>query len=560
MASGNLSPRQKMIGMMYLVLTALLALNVSKEILDAFVTINNGLETTKVTFDGKLSQTYAAFQASYNENPEKYGDAWDDAQVLKQQSDDLVSHIDKIKAKIIGETEGVEDPLSLIGTNEMGVDTVLGLRYVEGRDNYDTNTNIMVGSEPAKPKTNDAPDGNNYRAAVLKDKLTQYGDDLKTMIGDGNPSLKKSLDSLFTYPEKMKDASGTVTNWESMNFYHVPLAATVAILSKLQADVRNAESDVLNHLFADVEAASFKFTTLKPVVLPEKTYVLEGDTFRAEVFLAAYDETKPPTVLLGPEGAEVDSTSLEIKGGEPEKLPTRAGKGVVKLPARGVGEKHWEGVIKFKGPQGTKTYPYDINYEVAKPALVVSPIKMNVLYRGVENPIAISVPGISANKLKPTMTNGTLTKRSDGTYIATNLGGQREAVVNVSAEIDGQTQRMGDFTFRVKNVPDPKAKFAGKTAVDNTVGRAELKAALGVIADLEDFEFDLKFPVTSFDLAVITGGEVKTLSSNNNRLTPQMQELLDNVRRNQVILVENIKAKAPDGTIRKLGGINLKIR
>ena len=100
MAGGKETPRQKMIGMMYLVLTALLALNVSKEILDAFITINGGLETTKATFEGKLGSQYAGFAASYNENPEKYGEAYQKAQSLQQQANDLVAHINLIKAKI----------------------------------------------------------------------------------------------------------------------------------------------------------------------------------------------------------------------------------------------------------------------------------------------------------------------------------------------------------------------------------------------------------------------------------------------------------------------------
>lgn len=555
MAGGKETPRQKMIGMMYLVLTALLALNVSKSILDAFVTINNGLETTKVTFDGKLNATYAAFENSYNENKEKYGDAWQKAQELRTTANALIHHIDLIKAKTIAETEGLAME-EVIAPGATGVDTVLGLQYVNGRDNYDANTNIMIGSEPANPKTDDAPDGNNYRAAVLKQQLQQYGEKLQAMV-QNNPDLASSIDSLFSYPEVMKDASGTKTNWEALNFYHVPLAATTSILSKLQSDVRNAESDVLNNLFAGVEAASFKFTGLREVVVPEKTYVLEGDTFKAEVFLAAYDETKPPTVILAPKDAKVENG--EIVGGEGTELPTKNGKGIVRIPANSIGQKTWEGVIKFKGPTGVTTYPFSLDYEVAKPSAVVSPIKMNVLYRGIDNPVAISAPGISAENLRPQIDNGSLVPQSDGTYIVRNLKSGTKATVTVMAEMDGKTKKVGSFDFRVKSVPDPVASFAGRTAVDNTVPAAQLKAALGVAAELKDFEFDLKYPITSFDLVTIIGGEAKTLSSNSAYLTPDQKALLQQLRRNQVVIVENIKAKAPDGTIRKLGSINLKV-
>ena len=560
MAGGKETPRQKMIGMMYLVLTALLALNVSKEILDAFITINGGLETTKATFEGKLGGQYAGFAASYNENPEKYGEAWQKAQSLQQQANALVAHINTIKAKTIAQTEGLEMD-QVMGKNQYGLDTILDLKYVNGKDNYDDNTNIMIGAEPDKPKENDNPDGNNYRAAILKTKLVEYGDNLKAMVAD-NPSLVASLDSLFTYPEKVKDASGTVTNWESLNFYHVPLAATTTILSKLQADVRNAESDVLGHLFADVEAASFKFTELVPIVLPEKTYVLENDSFRADVFLAAYDNTNLPIVELAPYGTEVDSVTKEFSGEAQAVEIGSDGLGKLRLPAQGVGDKHWEGVIKFKSPTGGGyiPYKYEVEYEVAKPSLVVSPTAMNVIYRGIENPISISVPGISLDDLEATISPGRLTKKSSGNYVAVVPGGSGStATVSVSANVDGNRKPMGKFEFRLKSVPDPVAKFAGKTPADGTAKKAELTASLGVIADLKDFVFDLKYPIKSFDLTVIKGSTVKTLSSSNNRLTGDQKELLGSVRRNNIVIVENIKAQAPDGTIRKLGSINLRV-
>ena len=521
--------------------------------MDAFVTINNGLETTKLTFDGKLGNQYQGFAASYNENPEKYGDAWTKAQKLRKEANDLIHHIDLIKAKCIAET--AELPMDkVIAKDEMGSDTILDLRYLEGKDNYNVNTHLMIGAEPESPKMDDNVDGNNYRGGVLKNELMDYGKSLKAMVPE-NKTLVANIDSLFSYPEKIKDASGTVTNWESLNFYHVPLAATTTILSKLQTDVRNAESDILGYLFADVEAASFKFTELKAVVIPEKTYVLEGDSFRANVFLAAYDNTNLPEIKLAPEGMDLDSNATEIPGDKGMEVPMGAdGFGRLALPARGLGDKQWEGIIKFKKPDGSGFVykKYDVNYEVAKPSLVVSPIKMNVLYRGIPNPLAISVPGISQDALTPTISTGRLVKQSDGTYNAEVSSGS-EAVVSVTADINGKRQSMGSFKFRLKYVPDPVANFAGKSPSDNTAKKSDLTAALGVIADLKDFVYDLTYPVTAFDITVIMGGDIKTLHSTSNRLTDDQKELLRQVRRNQMVIIENIRAKAPDGSVRKLG-------
>ncbi len=296
------------------------------------------------------------------------------------------------------------------------------------------------------------------------------------------------------------------------------------------------------------------------MVIPQKTYVLEGDSFRAKVFLAAYDNTNLPNIQLAPQGVKLDSNATAISGDAMEVKVGRDGFGHISLPARGVGDKHWDGLIKFRKPTGDgfTYYKYELDYEVAKPSLVVSPIKMNVLYRGIDNPVAISVPGVSQDALSASISTGSLSKQSDGTYIARVKTGS-EAVVSVTADIQGVRKNMGSFTFRLKNVPDPVAKFAGQTAVDNTVQKTQLTASLGVIAELKDFVFDLSYPIRSFDITVIMGGDVKTLESNSNRLTPQQKELLQQVRRNQVVIVENIKATAPDGTIRKLGSINLRV-
>src|SRR5690606_34264354 len=166
---------------------------------------------------------------------------------------------------------------------------------------------------------------------------------------------------------------------------------------------------------------------------------------------------------------------------------------------RGLGEKHWEGLIKFKKPDGSGyvTKKYVMDYEVARPSLVVSPIKMNVLYRGIDNPIAISVPGVSADALNPSISTGTLTKQPDGTYIARVKSGS-EAVVSVSANMNGVNKPMGSFNFRLKSVPAPVAQFAGKSSSDNTVKKSELTAARGVVAELKDFVFDLDYPVRPF--------------------------------------------------------------
>lgn len=553
MAGGKETPRQKMIGMMYLVLTALLALNVSKEILDAFVIINEGLENTKVTFKDKISDSYAKFEASYTENPQKYKENWDKAASIRDKANELVSQIDQMKAYVISKVEGkpIEE---IIADNGRGQDTVLSLQYVATKDNYDVSTNVMIGEDPSNPRS-DHPDGAFLTANNLRSGLTSFEEQLKTVVGKENPILEQSIAKTFDFSDR-KDASGTVNNWESMNFYGIPLAAVITNLSKLQTDVRNAEADVVAYLMADVDAASYKFTKLKPIAIPQSNYVLQGDTFRADVFLAAYDDTNYPTVLIGAdESVGHDSTKIALTGESVEVEIGDDGFGKLRIPASSVGFKSWKGIIKFKGPKGEQPFMFDVNYEVAVPSLVISPTKMNVFYRGLDNPVDISVPGFSAEKIQPSMSNGSLVRTGEG-WVA-RPGNGNESVINVSVEMeDGTKRNMGQMTFRCKNVPKPVPVFGGQSIGDTRIELSSARAQLGVAARMDDFVFDLDYPVVSFDLVTITRGEAIKRSSNSNRLTPEMKEMLGQVKRNQRIMIENIKAKAPDGSINPIGNLS----
>ena len=209
--------------------------------------------------------------------------------------------------------------------------------------------------------------------------------------------------------------------------------------------------------------------------------------------------------------------------------------------------------------QDPLTYYTYANYEVAKPSLVVSPTKMNVFYKGVDNPVDVSVPGFSADKIRPSISNGSITKASGGGYIVKVSKGTK-ADISVTAELpDGGTKRLGPAEFRVKSVPNPTPYFAGKSVDDDKVKKAELTAAQGVIAKMEDFDFDLKFTVVQFKLTMIIGGTPIEKLTKSNRISSDMKEMLKKAKRGQKVYIEGIKAKGPDGTIRNLGSLSFKV-
>jgi gliding motility-associated protein GldM len=238
----------------------------------------------------------------------------------------------------------------------------------------------------------------------------------------------------------------------------------------------------------------------------------------------------------------------------------RDGKGIIKVPADQEGIFSLNGLIQFKGPDGSYIpYPVSTSYQVAAPSLTVSASKMNVFYKGVDNPVSISAPGVPADRVSPSISNGSIKKSGKDGYMVRVSSGS-SATISVSAAMDdGSKTSMGKVEFRVKSVPDPKPYFAGKGQSDSKVKKNELTAAQGVAARMENFDFDLKFTVTSFKLTMIVGGTPIEKTSKGNRLSGDMKTMLKKAKPGQKVYIEDIRAKGPDGTVRKLGSLALKV-
>lgn len=568
MAGGKETPRQKMIGMMYLVLTALLALNVSKEILNSFVLINESLEVTNKNFTGKNQSQYAAFDAALANDEAKVSKWHSDAYAVKELADGLVEHIEGLKQYLIMKTDKMDTTEVMQYVNDLKnaksesdrksaaimVDSLFGLRNVNSKDNYDIATNIMIGGEEGKLK-----EGPNT-ASELVGKLNGFRDEL---IGKLDPSkgasIIEALKVNFDTEKKLKVSASESETWPLANFYHIPLAAVITNLSKIQTDVRNAESDVVKYLFREVDASDFKFDTLAAKIIAPNL-VFAGDEYKAEIFVAAFSTTQNPEVLIG----KVDTSDggLKMTGSiDSTSVVVDRGVGTYTVSASSEGLKKYEGIIQVKSPSGQMIpYKFESEYMVMKTGVVVSPTKMNVLYVGVDNPISVSVPGVAPENVRPTLSGGNLapdSKAGKGNYIATVKGG-KTATVNVSAELGGSMRAMGKFDFRVKRVPDPEAYCAGQT--DGLISKNKLAAAGAVIPKMKNFDFDLTFRVTSFEVTMNIGGDLLTTSAKGNRFTDGMKGKIKSLKSGSRVYIENIKAVGPDGIPRKLKPINFKIQ
>lgn len=534
MASAKLPPRQKMINMMYLVLTAMLAMNISKEVLDQFVLLDADLGRSELAHQVRTSSEYAVFEASAANVPAKFKLPLARAHRAGAAADSLVSYIEEMKVLAIAEAEGLERAQVLLRTND-GRDSIMALEKVEAKDDRDALAYLFVGSEPGDPK-----DGA-FTAKELKQRVSAFRDELKAMVPPKDDRLIASLDVLFDLSDR-RDASGTMNNWESLCFYEVPLVAGIATLSKLQADIRSAENDVVRALYRSVNGDSHAFTNLMSAVIPQSNYITVGDSFRADVFLAAYDAGNLPIIELALDGAHIDTNTMEVVGPKAVVPVGRDGLGKLRVPGSVAGLQEREGIIRFKGVNGEEKKRFRTSFQVARPELVVSPTKMNVLYRHVENPIEISVPGFAADKVSPRIDNGTLVRTSEGWAAKPGSGGK--AFVSVSVELpDGSKKSMPPVEFRVKDLPPPLPYVGKKGPTDSRIKKSEVTAEQGVkVVVLSDFKD--KWRVTRFDIMLVrAGGNVVTKANSGNAFSEEVKALTQQLKPGDQLIIENIKAR-----------------
>ena len=567
-----------MIGMMYLVLTALLALNISKEVLDGFVKVEKSLNGTQETLAEKVRDSREHLAEKYLSNEETVGPFAEIAEQVSQRSSDLQDYIVQLKAHAMAASEGkLPEVETYYGKNEFGRDTVRSLALHQKKDEYQELTRFMGVADINNPLFDDA---NPWSAAYLKKGLESYRDELKSIkfldhrgqervLPD---ALKAQLDDRFSFPD------GTYNDkpvpWESATFYHVPLAATMPLMSKMLIDVQDAEADILKWLLSGIDAKSYKFTDLKPLVVPTSSIVMKGDTLRADVLLSAFDPTKKAEIFVENDNWKGTAESYTM---DPENVMDTEGLMSLELDSLGIGKLAmstksmafgdyvFRGVLNHTKPDGS---PESIKFvtpriTISQPALVVSPTKMNVFYRGLENPVEISVPGVAAENIRPTINNGhKLKKTSDGWVVIPNKSTQfRTATISVTATLeDGSEMRMPNKEFRVKRIPDPVAKCGTADFKRPLISKAQLASPPPMKAELENFDFEVTARVTHFTMLYFKNGSPLPLESNTPFFTEDMKSAMKRFRVGDEFIIKDIKAVMPNGEERPLPSLTLKVK
>jgi gliding motility-associated protein GldM len=540
-------PRQKMINIMYLVLTALLALNVSKQIVHAFIVVNTGLQLTNENTQGQTKALEAKFDKAMSSDPIKTKPFSDAAKLIISKADKMVEDIQKEKASLVKRVD--KKPWDLDKKDTM-------MEYVDAKEDFTTPTGILCG---------EGDDITKGEAHALKMELNTFRKDLVTIFK--NPALHTTLADtarvklgLLTPDIKVPD-EGKQT-WEYYYFGETPLVSDVVTFTELQSDVRNAEAAMLNYLYSNIDATSFKVTDFIAKVIPSSSYVLLGDSLKADIFPSAYIATQQPTITIG----DVDTVKKEIKGtGEVVKKFDGNGIGKYSMKTEKEGPGILTGVIQMKDPTGAiKNYPFKTTYIVAKAAVVVSPSQMNVFYAGIPNPVDVSAAGFDASALHPSMSMGSISPSGPKGHYMVNASADaigKEATVTVSATMpDGSHKSLPAVKFRIKRIPDPSCFTGGKSG-DASMSKLQLQAVPKVEARMPpDFDFGgVNFNVISFDMSIGVNGVFVDDHANGGRFTPKMLSLIGQAPKGGYIIVKNVQVKGPDGKSRTIQGMAIRL-
>ena len=560
MSGAKETPRQKMIGMMYLVYTALLAMNVSKDILDAFDTVNTGVQDTNITLMQQISQRYATFEEQYTLDQEKVGPYWEQAQELREKSTEIINYLEALKWDLVSKIEEKDYAQAV----EFGLlktsDTIqyngrllynINTSKIKSRDNYNRPTAYMMG-DPEGP-------GNGGKAYDLSERIREYRgyivgimgaehihelglitdsiygskDYVMQQAGVGESSLKKLPLEGDYYGAKISYYPGVTDpvqdSWEYRNFHHTVLIADITLLNKIISEVETAELNAVTHLAQSVHAEDFTFDEVGAKVFAESSYILSGQRYRAQAMVTAWQNTQ--------------TTAMVRLDGGPEKEYTSNSQGVIELEYNvGVGTHKYTGVIKMRNPKTNELedYTFENSFTVAPPAVSVSATKMNVVYAGIDNPIAIG--GGVGGEISATASGANLTRTGNGTYNLRVVGNPSEVTVNVSS----QGSSLGSMKFRVKELPKPTAKI--DNVVDGKVTKSALLAANCVRAEMKDFDFDgVHYDVVGYTVKYKTkAGTVKEEKVNGSKFSETLKSVFNSANTGDLFMFTAIRVKGND--------------
>ena len=510
----RVSPRQKMINLMYVLLMAMLALNVSSDVLHGFTLVDESLSKSAVNTIKQNDMLYDAFGKNLEQNPEKVRDWYERAMEVKRLSNELYDYANELKTRIAKKADGEEGDY----TN------------LKNREDLEAATYVMLTSGTGEGQ-------------ALYDAITGYRTKLLEMVTD--PAQQEIILTSLSTEVPNRDIS-LLKNWQEYHFENMPAIAAITLLTKIQNDVRYVEGEVLHTLSKNIDMGDVRVNQIRALVIPTSKNIVRGGNFQAQIILAAVDSTQRPQIYI-------DDNLLESEHGE------------YSIACNRTGDYTLNGYMLVNDGSGSQSrYDFTQNYTVVDPTATVSASMMNVLYAGFSNPVSISVPGVPANKISANISAGSGSIKSDGNggYIVVPTKVGEELKIGVTARNDaGNNQSMGEYTFRVRQLPDPTPFIEYKDKDGNTqryrggrgLSKQDLMSSNGIVAAIDDGLLNIGFKVLSFETVFYDNlGNAKPMNSDGTNFSARQKDMMRNLSRGKRFYISHVKAVGPDNVERLL--------
>jgi gliding motility-associated protein GldM len=496
MAGGKLSPRMKMVNLMYLVFIAMLALNMSKEVLTAFGILNNKIVESNSIADGRNESSFLQLAQKAEDQPMQFGPKKEKVQKIRTISKEFNTYIQNLKEEF---------------TKEYPLDEQGNLPF-EQMDKGDGVDEKWFGGDKPKPAGKE-----------FLDKINNFVVQLKQIGGSAiTEGEMKKIEKRFSTGPVFSKNEGKKVEWLEYNFKGFPLIATITKLSQLQADIKTTESDIISGMFQSDLVAAASLTAYQPIVIPEKTAFFQGEAVKGKIILGKFDPNLVAKSVI------VNGTSVAAKAGQAD----------FSFGAGAVGEHEITGSFNFDENGKVVSLPIKGNYVVVpKPnSANISADKMNVVYRGLPNPMTISFAGISDDKVKASAAG--LTKGAKPGQYNLSPGAGNEIMVSVTALLPDGKPVNDKKLFRIKNIPGPIGAIGGEMGVaKGAKSRLEVSQ---ITAKLPDFLYDLTFQVTQFTFKVAGTAAVIVQGD---RVNAQCKAALARASRGDQVTISDIKTK-----------------
>ncbi|QHI36948.1 hypothetical protein IMCC3317_23190 [Kordia antarctica] len=518
MAGGKLSARQKMINLMYLVFIAMMAMNMSKEVLSAFGLMEAKFaDANEATID-RNDRLLLELKTKAAENPKEFKSPAAKAQQVKIASDNLYAYLETLKVELLREGGYEVDETGKLPFEEMDKTDILDEAWFTGDRLTTTGQEVMA-------------------------KIEEYKVKIQTILAtdESYRGRAEAFEKTFS-TDKVENNDGKEIDWLAYNYQGFPAIASYTKLTAMQNDIKVNEANMFSLFLGNIVTDATTLNNYQAIILADKSAFFAGEKFQGKVVIGKYANV-PPTKLVV-QGSEINlSESID-----------ESGAATLDFNVGNVGEHEIKGEFTFIENNKELKIPITGNYVVVpKPnSATISADKMNVVYRGVDNPMTISFAGVSDNKV--TANAAGLTKMSgSGKYNMKPQSGT-SVTINVTAKLDDGSSTGDKATFRIKEIPAPTGYFRG---VAGSTKMSKSGVAKGTVqAKLDDFDFDLPLRVTQFDFKV--PGQ-PTITVNGSKLDSRAQNALNRAKRGQTVQILNIKAKSSGPLIKRVAPVIIEI-